>query len=41
MQIRVRQAFDKGQSIKVLLVGRSTTGRIDYLLHILPLLRYS
>lgn len=36
MLVRVRQAFDKGQSIKVLRVGRLMTGRIDYVLHILP-----
>ena len=36
MQTRVRQAFDKGQSINVLRVGGLTTGRIDYILHVLP-----
>ena len=36
MQMRVRQAVDKGQSINVILVGRLATGRIDYILHVLP-----
>lgn len=36
MQTSIRQALDKGRSIKALLVGRSIPGRVDYILQIEP-----